>query len=378
MTEVPPNHKDYIDRKIQESSDIFRVSTGLHLSGIISQSLRPLWLFLGKIESEYARPQLDEIKIDSPVYITGLARSGTTILLETLYKTDIFGSYTYKHYPFIYFPLLWDKIAKTSPTQNSQERAHFDRIQVHADSPEALEEMIWSAFFTKSFEQKDQMEITGKTSHKKFEAFYSDFIKKNLILTSRNRYLAKGNYNFSRIPYIVKNIPSAKFVICIRRSKDHISSLIKQHYLFCKIETENSRALNYMKWIGHHEFGLNRQPVFLGDSNRYQAIISDWKEGREIEGWARQWDYIYRFIYEKFLQNETLRKSIYLVKYEDLCQNPELELKKIFDFCQIPLSENTLQGLNISAPTYYSSSFSDEDTLKIKQITAETERHYYG
>ena len=40
-----------------------------------------------------------------------MARSGSTILLNSIYKTDIFASLTYADMPFVLAPNLWSKIS---------------------------------------------------------------------------------------------------------------------------------------------------------------------------------------------------------------------------------------------------------------------------
>ena len=50
-------------------------------------------------------------KTENHIFITGLARAGTTILLNALYKSNIFGSLSYSDMPFILAPNLWSKIS---------------------------------------------------------------------------------------------------------------------------------------------------------------------------------------------------------------------------------------------------------------------------
>ena len=45
------------------------------------------------------------------VFITGLARAGTTILLNALYKSNLFASLSYSDMPFVLAPNLWSKIS---------------------------------------------------------------------------------------------------------------------------------------------------------------------------------------------------------------------------------------------------------------------------
>src|SRR5690606_25057435 len=53
------------------------------LSGFIERH-RSLWIRLGNLETRLVGGALAETAIDRPIYVCGLARSGTTILLETL------------------------------------------------------------------------------------------------------------------------------------------------------------------------------------------------------------------------------------------------------------------------------------------------------
>ena len=65
---------------------------------------------------------------DNHVFITGLARSGTTILLNSIHQTNIFGSLTYDDMPFILSPNLWSKINGNGFQKESIERTHGDGI----------------------------------------------------------------------------------------------------------------------------------------------------------------------------------------------------------------------------------------------------------
>ncbi len=345
----------------------------------LAHHLESLWMGFGNVESEYLRNYLDKIEGKQEMYISGLARSGTTITLNFLYNTNEFGSLTYRNYPFIHFPYIWHKITSLSQCAQEKERAHFDRIRVSIDSPEALEEMLWMRFFPHSFQENANYPPDEKTQNSKFECFYSDFIKKVLLTSDKNRYLAKGNYNLARAPYILKNSKTAKFILCVRDPLTHIASLMKQHYLFSKIETEDKRLKNYMDWIGHKEFGLNRCPVYLGKPEEYRKIIECWDSGKEVEGWALQWKYTYDFIIEKILKTPEISDRVYLLRYENLCRNPFTELGNITAFCGIDKPTNleqTAQG--ISAPDYYDLPFSVEEEELITTITGKTQSLIYN
>ena len=48
---------------------------------------------------------------DNHVFVAGLARSGTTILLNALYESNDFSSLSYQDMPFILAPNLWSKLS---------------------------------------------------------------------------------------------------------------------------------------------------------------------------------------------------------------------------------------------------------------------------
>ena len=51
-----------------------------------------------------------DIENETHIFITGLPRSGTTILLNAIHKSNKFGSLSYEDMPFILAPNLWYKI----------------------------------------------------------------------------------------------------------------------------------------------------------------------------------------------------------------------------------------------------------------------------
>jgi len=69
---------------------------------------------MADIETDLNKKELADIESTNEVFVTGLPRSGTTLLLDFLYKTDEFCTYSYRHMPFILAPLLWKKLLVTS------------------------------------------------------------------------------------------------------------------------------------------------------------------------------------------------------------------------------------------------------------------------
>ena len=73
-------------------------------------------------------------KIDNHVFISGLARSGSTILLNAIFKSNKFSSLLYKDMPFILAPNLWSILSSTSNIVTPVERSHGDGIMVSLNS----------------------------------------------------------------------------------------------------------------------------------------------------------------------------------------------------------------------------------------------------
>ena len=72
---------------------------------------------------------------DDHIFVSGLARSGTTILLNALFKSKKFSSLSYKDMPFVLAPNFWSKFSLSNNDSAMVERAHGDGIKVSTESP---------------------------------------------------------------------------------------------------------------------------------------------------------------------------------------------------------------------------------------------------
>lgn len=329
----------------------------------------------GNWETNQLQDKLINLPIDSPIYITGLARSGTTILLEKLASHPDLVSYRYKDFPLVYIPVWWDRFLKRASSGNikSVERAHKDRIKITPDSPEAMEEIIWMSFFKDIHETSKTNSLDKNTRNNDFVDFYKNNIRKILFSRIGKRYIAKGNYNISRIEYINTIFPDAKFIVAIRNPVDHIASLMKQHSLFCKLEQDDKKVLSYMQTLGHFEFGLDRRPINFGNNNIVQQIEKCWNNGEEVRGWALSWSSVYAYVAD-LLEDKHLVNKIILVNYDELCKNPSETLQSIYSKCELILDESIImeQAKTISAPKYYKHNFNNDEIYQIRKETDNT------
>ena len=67
------------------------------------------------------------VKNGHHVFISGLARSGSTILTRLLYESQLFRSLNYRDMPFVLMPRMWNKVINKSFKAGAlKERPHSD------------------------------------------------------------------------------------------------------------------------------------------------------------------------------------------------------------------------------------------------------------
>ena len=85
----------------------------------------------------------NELVSKQHVFISGLARAGTTVLMRKFHATGLYRSLTYRDMPFVLAPNLWRRLSLISRREiENAERAHGDNLFVNIDSPESLDEVF--------------------------------------------------------------------------------------------------------------------------------------------------------------------------------------------------------------------------------------------
>jgi hypothetical protein len=361
-----------------DDASIFEVSSSMDFFSWLICEHPDFWKKLGKLENSLLAEHLDKIQINKPVYVSGLARSGSTILLELLNEIPDIASHCYKDFPPVYTPYAWNKLLGHMATSTAKpaERAHKDGIMVTLDSPEAMEEPLWMNFFPHAHDPSTSNVITADSYDNGFAEFYTAHIKKMLSVRSGDRYLAKANYQITRLEYLLGLFPDARFVLPVRDPVAHIASIIKQHDLFVRGQAANEQARKHLRRVGHYEFGLDRAPINTGNTAATAEIIELWNKGEEILGQARYWTQIYTYLADRLEQNPELRAASKLVVLEDLCANPGGILRDMFNHCGFELEDSFIANAagRIQAPTYYKSKFSEADQQIIRAETDATMR----
>lgn len=221
------------------------------------------------------------------LFISGLPRAGTTILLNFLYSSNRYASLTYRDMPFTTAINLFSNISNLS-NYEKKPRAHNDRIFYNLDSPEALDEIFFQLL------DKDQVEEE-----------LVNYVSLILLKYKKEQYLSKNNFNYQRVDLIKKAFPNSIFLIPFRDPLQQSYSLLKQHINFTKLQNNDTFILKYMNYLGHTEFGKNHKPW-----NSPQLF----KNTLNINYWLEQW----KIFYLEMLKSHKYKKNCYFICYEKL------------------------------------------------------------
>ena len=250
---------------------------------------------LFEFESYFSKNKHLNISKNKHIFVNGLARSGTTILLNSLYESDEFASLTYLDMPFVLSPNLWSNFHSGSNNFDSQHRAHKDGIFISTSSPEAFEEVFWKTYSDSNDE-----------SFEKYQRYLSYILSRY----NKDRYLCKNNQNLKRINKIADILPNAKFFIPFREPLSHANSLLRQHLDFIQRAKDNNFIKQYMNLIGHTEFGPNYIPI-----NK----IHLYHDHSSLDHWLEQWN----LYYMEAIKLASKRNKFYLINHDLICKNDE-------------------------------------------------------
>ncbi|MGH7172195.1 MAG: sulfotransferase family protein [Gemmataceae bacterium] len=356
----------------------FYVPPFLDLLGAWVDHFRAFWLGLGRLESSQLAVELRALPLSSPIYVCGLARSGSTLLHEMVAAHPGVATHRLKDYPMVYTPFWWRRATAGLHPTPPRERRHRDRIVITSESPDALDEMLWMAFFPRSHDPSLSNVLPADTRHAEFESFYRSHVGKLLLAERATRYVAKANYHVARLSYLVRLFPDVKLLIPVRSPVGHIASLMRQHAWFSRGQRKHRRALAYMRRTGHFEFGLDRRPMNLGDSARVQGIHRAWAVGEEIRGWARYWAMVYDHVAAVLSADVRVREAALVVRFEKLCAAPANTLRSILEHCGLSEVERLVARFapSIALPDYYAHSFSAKELVVVEEETASTARRW--
>jgi hypothetical protein len=293
------------------------------------------------LENEMFAADIAAVEDLPPVFVTGLPRAGTTLMLETLCGTD-FASHTYRDMPFILCPVWWNDISKKfrKPLVYA-ERAHGDGVMVGFDSVEAFDEVLWRAHWPGKY-HSDRIEFWSDQEYcAEFTKVFRVHMRKVLLARRREgkapkRYLSKNNANIARIGLLSRMFPDANIVVLFRNPLDHAQSCLRQHRQFAIRHQRDRFARDYMRDIGHFEFGACHRPLmFPGMEARADTFALGY--------WLAYWTAVYRNL---------LRQSdkVTFVGYDALLSDPCGVLNRLADRLGLERAVLAAQAQHIRPP----------------------------
>jgi hypothetical protein len=294
-----------------------------------------------ELERLYALPKQQVEKKEIPhqvkpaegaVYVCGMARSGTTLLLTLLDQAPEFRSLNYRDMPFVMAPNLWRLLHKHSSREMMPTpRIHGDGVMVDYDSPEAFEEVFWRTFGYESTKQ-----VAGSGGQDPDASTLASFADYRALITNpktmqgstarTHRYLSKNNNNILRIKALVAD-PAATVLLVYRDPIDTARSSFRLHQALGEAKADKF-TLAYMGWLGHHEFGVGHMP--LGIALQY---MNRKLHPQDHNYWLDYWNAIYKHVLTQ------LGSRVILIDYDVLCQNPFAALTAINN--KLGLNNNT-------------------------------------
>jgi len=259
-----------------------------------------------ELEQSVFGTKSNKIEIEEFIFVTGLARSGTTAMTNWIFNSKEYSSLQYANMPFLFLPNLW----RNSKNIDPQERSHKDGIIIDNNSPEEFDEYFWKVFLNDSYiSEYLEPHIVNEETIRKYLSYVS------LVCLSKNKqkYICKNNNNILRLNSLNK-INGSKTIIMFRDPASHSNSLLNLHKKVSSHQENERFILDYFNFLGHHEFGLNHKPFLLNKSIKNKMVDED-KNG--INYWLLNWINYHEYLLENHEHNYIL------ISFNDLINKQE-------------------------------------------------------
>jgi len=248
------------------------------------------------------------------VYVCGLARSGTTLLLQLLDQIDEFRSLSYRDMPFPLAPNLWRRASsRASREAVTAPRVHGDGVLVGFDSPEGFEEVFWRTFT--QYSTRDGVLSAAPPSAQAIAAFseYRALVanpRRHAGSGTRRRYLSKNNNNLLRLGWLSQE-PDATVVLVFRNPAAAARSMHATHARFAAEQARDDFMRRYMAWLCHYEFGLDHRPFEFAAAAMNEALTPE-----QPDYWLDYWCAVHEHILA------ARGRALRLLDYDALCSAP--------------------------------------------------------
>lgn len=255
------------------------------------------------------------------MFVVGLARAGTTILMRLLHDSGAFATLSYRDMPFPLAPNTWARAtARSRRDVVRAERGHGDGIDHDLDSPEAIEEVFWRMREGKRYIRADTLVAIPPVPET--IAAFRDYVRLVLLRHGRTRYLSKNNNNILRLAALVDAEPTALIVHPFRDPLQQAASLRAQHRRAEALAFDDPFRSRYMRWLGHHEFGVDHRPFVIGSVATREIAANP----GSIDYWLARWIDVNTHL---LAQPATIAARQVFVDYDALCEHGDPALDSL-------------------------------------------------
>lgn len=329
----------------------------------------PVMAFLRWYERALLRPDIRECRVDRPIFLLGLPRSGTTMLQDVLCRHPqiAFINNTMNRFPDVF--CATDHIRERLRLDFEVERYLADSVPVSPDGPsDALS--FWCEWFRMDPFSLEYRNLGPGDFSEADRTRIHDTIRKVIWRNGgqRKRFFNKVIQCTTYIHALLDLFPDARLLYIIRDPRMTANSMVK----LCRLEMEHQR-----------EFKLHRIDPEKGE----QFFIPYPRLPRlEEYGASFGWDdlrttaHIWQDVVDLVDETRGGLPYFHQVRYEDLLDNPENELGRILEFCElsnVPLDNEYYWGKVRKIGTiHHERSYGDFDI--VEQICHEgMKRHGY-
>ncbi|MEA3643034.1 MAG: hypothetical protein VBE63_24285, partial [Lamprobacter sp.] len=218
-----------------------------------------------------------------------------------------FAALCYGDMPFVLAPNSWAALRGPPRRLPLSERPHGDGIRVNAQSPEAFDEVFWRTLDGERYIGEHC--LLPHQPPPELGPRFADYLRAVQRARGGHRYLSKNNNNVLRLPALMEWFPQAVFLVPFRLPLEHVASLRRQHARMSQYQREDPFFRQYMRWLGHHEFGLDKRRLAAGGHQYLHHDPQTW------DYWLEEWLAVYGEV-ERLLSSGT---PLLPVAYERLC-----------------------------------------------------------
>ncbi len=317
--------------------------------------------FMEKVEKKRFALDFKSMKIDRPIFIVGLPRSGTTLLYNLLcaHERAAYVTTSINSFPTAICTIEW--MRKKLNLNVRGERFLQDSIDADFSSP-SEPAVFWGKWIERDADSLYWQEKRLKDfSPEKILEIHND-VKRVLHCFggSQQRFICKYPVFQTELRMLQDLFPDAYFIHIIRDGRMVANSLVKLHKL-CNDQLKKIQHPDIHHLIPYPRVkNLAKYVEQYGESD-VRTTANIWQDSIDVV-------------------NETRPdlKNFTEVRYEDLLKSPQAELQRLFDFVRMqwPSPSNSLfkREYELIGKTHHTNRYGDFET--IEKIAGPTLKKY--